>query len=418
MPPTLLPARSPNGRTTRTCGTRCRSGRSSSTRSSSRRSTRSAQLISCSMAAFAFAVLRFRFREPLFALLLVTLIIPFQVVLVPNFILYRLLPASVQHERQLDRDPGAAVGRARSSAARSGRSCCASSSCRSRASWPTRPASTARTRGRSTATSTCRSPARPWRRWRSSPSCGPGTTSSTRSSTCATVELHAHRRPVAVPGPVRGEVAAADGRRPGQRHPDDHPVRHRPAALRPRHRDVRDQGMSAVVASGPAAVSPDRGRPPRPDPRRRRCVPGAQIATEAELMDEYGVSAGQPSARRSRGLIAEGLARDPARARDVRDGAPVRAHDRRLLLVQPGDRAPRARAAGRACSSCGVEPADRRRGRGARSAPPARAVVALRRLRLAGRRSARRRDELPAGGTLPGPRDGRLLAGPPLRHAH
>jgi multiple sugar transport system permease protein len=50
------------------------------------------QLITCSMAAFAFAALRFRFREPLFALLVATLIIPFQVVLVPNFILYRLLP--------------------------------------------------------------------------------------------------------------------------------------------------------------------------------------------------------------------------------------------------------------------------------------------------------------------------------------
>jgi len=50
------------------------------------------QLLSCSMAAFAFSALRFRFREPLFALLLVTLIIPFQVVLVPNFVLYRLLP--------------------------------------------------------------------------------------------------------------------------------------------------------------------------------------------------------------------------------------------------------------------------------------------------------------------------------------
>ncbi|MDQ6794323.1 MAG: carbohydrate ABC transporter permease [Chloroflexota bacterium] len=50
------------------------------------------QLISCSMAAYAFSVLRFRFRGPLFGLLLVTLIIPFQVVLVPNFILYRLLP--------------------------------------------------------------------------------------------------------------------------------------------------------------------------------------------------------------------------------------------------------------------------------------------------------------------------------------
>ena len=50
------------------------------------------QLVTCSMAAFAFAALRFRFREPLFAILLVTLIIPFQVVLVPNFVLYRLLP--------------------------------------------------------------------------------------------------------------------------------------------------------------------------------------------------------------------------------------------------------------------------------------------------------------------------------------
>ncbi len=50
------------------------------------------QLISSSMAAFAFAALRFPFRGQLFGLLLVTLIIPFQVVLIPNFILYRLLP--------------------------------------------------------------------------------------------------------------------------------------------------------------------------------------------------------------------------------------------------------------------------------------------------------------------------------------
>jgi multiple sugar transport system permease protein len=49
-------------------------------------------LISCSMAAYAFAMLRFPFRGALFALLLVTLIIPFQVTLIPNFILYRLLP--------------------------------------------------------------------------------------------------------------------------------------------------------------------------------------------------------------------------------------------------------------------------------------------------------------------------------------
>jgi multiple sugar transport system permease protein len=50
------------------------------------------QLISCSMAAFAFAILEFRFKRGIFGLLLATLIIPFQVVLVPNFILYRLLP--------------------------------------------------------------------------------------------------------------------------------------------------------------------------------------------------------------------------------------------------------------------------------------------------------------------------------------
>jgi multiple sugar transport system permease protein len=50
------------------------------------------QLVSSSMAAFAFAVIRFRGRGPLFALLLATLIIPYQVVLVPNFILYRNLP--------------------------------------------------------------------------------------------------------------------------------------------------------------------------------------------------------------------------------------------------------------------------------------------------------------------------------------
>ena len=50
------------------------------------------QLVTCSMAAYAFAVLDFPFKRVLFALILATLIIPFQVVLVPNFILYRYLP--------------------------------------------------------------------------------------------------------------------------------------------------------------------------------------------------------------------------------------------------------------------------------------------------------------------------------------
>jgi multiple sugar transport system permease protein len=50
------------------------------------------QLVTCSMAAYAFAAIAFRFKGPLFGLLLATLIIPFQVVLVPNFILWRSLP--------------------------------------------------------------------------------------------------------------------------------------------------------------------------------------------------------------------------------------------------------------------------------------------------------------------------------------
>jgi multiple sugar transport system permease protein len=50
------------------------------------------QLVTSSMAAYAFAVIPFRGRGPLFGMLLATLIIPFQVVLVPNFILYRSLP--------------------------------------------------------------------------------------------------------------------------------------------------------------------------------------------------------------------------------------------------------------------------------------------------------------------------------------
>jgi ABC-type glycerol-3-phosphate transport system permease component len=49
------------------------------------------QLLTCSMGAFAFAVVRFRFRDQLFIALLVTLMIPFQVTLIPNFILFKWL---------------------------------------------------------------------------------------------------------------------------------------------------------------------------------------------------------------------------------------------------------------------------------------------------------------------------------------
>jgi len=50
------------------------------------------QVFACSMAAYAFAVIPFRGRGVIFGVLLATLIIPFQVVLVPNFILWRNLP--------------------------------------------------------------------------------------------------------------------------------------------------------------------------------------------------------------------------------------------------------------------------------------------------------------------------------------
>jgi len=49
------------------------------------------QLITCAMAAFCFAVVNFKGRNLLFTLLLVTLMIPAQVTLIPNFIIFKLL---------------------------------------------------------------------------------------------------------------------------------------------------------------------------------------------------------------------------------------------------------------------------------------------------------------------------------------
>src|SRR5512136_499468 len=49
------------------------------------------QLLTCSMGAFVFAVARFRGRTLLFALLMVTLMIPSQVTLIPNFIIFRTM---------------------------------------------------------------------------------------------------------------------------------------------------------------------------------------------------------------------------------------------------------------------------------------------------------------------------------------
>jgi multiple sugar transport system permease protein len=49
------------------------------------------QVLTCSMGAFAFAVVRFRGRNLLFTLLLITLMIPGQVALIPNFIVFKWL---------------------------------------------------------------------------------------------------------------------------------------------------------------------------------------------------------------------------------------------------------------------------------------------------------------------------------------
>lgn len=49
------------------------------------------QSLSCAMAAFCFAVVRFRGRSLLFTLLLVTLMVPEQVTLIPNFIIFKWL---------------------------------------------------------------------------------------------------------------------------------------------------------------------------------------------------------------------------------------------------------------------------------------------------------------------------------------
>jgi multiple sugar transport system permease protein len=49
------------------------------------------QLITCAMAAFCFAVVQFKGRSLLFTLLILTLMIPSQVTLIPNFIIFKLI---------------------------------------------------------------------------------------------------------------------------------------------------------------------------------------------------------------------------------------------------------------------------------------------------------------------------------------
>jgi multiple sugar transport system permease protein len=49
------------------------------------------QLLTCSMAAFCFAVVKFKGRDLLFTALLATMLIPFHVTLIPNFIIFSWL---------------------------------------------------------------------------------------------------------------------------------------------------------------------------------------------------------------------------------------------------------------------------------------------------------------------------------------
>ncbi|MGW5366278.1 carbohydrate ABC transporter permease [Actinopolymorpha pittospori] len=50
-----------------------------------------ANLVSCSLAAYAFARMSFRFKRPMFALMLGTIMLPFHVVVVPQYILFHAL---------------------------------------------------------------------------------------------------------------------------------------------------------------------------------------------------------------------------------------------------------------------------------------------------------------------------------------
>ncbi|MEM7132258.1 MAG: carbohydrate ABC transporter permease [Chloroflexota bacterium] len=51
----------------------------------------SGRLLSASLAAFAFARMRFRWRDPLFILVLATMMIPYHVTLIPTYILFNKL---------------------------------------------------------------------------------------------------------------------------------------------------------------------------------------------------------------------------------------------------------------------------------------------------------------------------------------
>ena len=151
-------------------------------------------VLSCSLIAFPFARLRFRGRDKLFAVVLATMLLPGPILVIPQFLLFfrigwygTYLPLIVpwfagnafliflvrQYMRTI---PG---------------------------TWTRRPGSTAPATGKSTGRSSCPCLPRRWRSWPSSPSSGPGTTSSPRCSTSTRKSVHRGARP--------GDVRALDG---------------------------------------------------------------------------------------------------------------------------------------------------------------------------------------------------------------
>ena len=381
-------------------------------------------LLSCSMAAFAFAVLPFRGKGLLFALIMATLIIPFQVVLVPNFILYRALPHPLSDSGNWigTQEPlwvGAWLGGAFGIFL-------------IRQFFLTVPrelADAARVDGAS-----------PWGifRWIYMPLARPvlatlaiftfmWSWNDLLSPLIYLRDLPDYTTTVGLAffqGQHVGQVAGDDGRRHGQPRADGGALRHRPAVLRARHRHQRAQGMSAPRTDRGVSQMLDMAGVPlyrqiQADLRERitsgQLSPGSRLETEQELMARYEVS--RATVRQAlAGLVNDGLVEIRrglgTYVRKRRRGAPPG----RLLQLQPRDRAAR-----HAARHAGPQPA-RRGGRPARGGRPGDRAGRRRggaQPHPAGRRRGHRdRDELPAGRPLRGARGPRLRPPQPVRDAH
>ena len=107
-------------------------------------------LVFCSLAGYAFARMHFRGSRVLLAVMLATLVIPFQLTMIPTFLIFK-------HLGLID-SLGALISRRWSR--RSACSCCGSSSCRCRARSRRPRGSTAARGWRSSGRSCCRWPGR------------------------------------------------------------------------------------------------------------------------------------------------------------------------------------------------------------------------------------------------------------------